>query len=409
MTDDCKKIIRDGVLLAGASFSRAVFSGPRNETMFVKVVVRPVEIKGVRQVQFSYLDKEKDITKNYSNDEVAASLDELLDLPFRNIRVETSNGDLDVHISKKGRHSVTRSRSAGNAAVVDLSHDRKKQRILDSSAPFLQAVGITTSDSKIKASMNDKFRQINEFVRLMAETNVLKEFAGKPVRVVDFGCGNAHLTFATCHYLNNILGLEAHICGIDVKANLLAKHREHAKALGWDRLTFQQAEIAEFQPDYVPDIVMALHACDTATDDALAFAIRRGAKIVLCAPCCQHELQSQLAQTGMPAQLEAISRFGILRERMGDILTDTFRATILRIDGYRTDVVQFVSSEHTAKNLMIRAVKTASQNDMRTSEEYRALKAFWNTTPYLEHLLRDAGFSLESGGSSGDVFLQRTI
>ncbi|MFN8428171.1 MAG: methyltransferase, partial [Anaerolineales bacterium] len=166
-------------------------------------------------------------------------------------------------------------------------------------------------------------------------------------------------------------------------------HKEKVKSLGWDQLNFQVGQIADYKPATIPNVVLALHACDTATDDALAQGIRWGSKLIVCAPCCQHELQAQMSRVPMPEQLLPIFKDGIFFERMGDILTDTFRATILRIMGYRTDVTQFVPIEHTAKNLMIRSVKTSSAGNARWIEEYRNLKSFWQVTPYLEKFLGD--------------------
>ena len=231
--------------------------------------------------------------------------------------------------------------------------------------------------------------QINEFLRLVEDTSFFDDFKEKPVHIVDFGCGNAYLTFATYYYLHDILSLDAHVVGVDIKADLIERHQEKAKSLGWSQLTFEVGQISDFQPETKPDVVLALHACDTATDDALANGIRWNSKLILCAPCCQHELQVQLSHVPAPTPLLPVFHHGILFERMGDILTDTFRAAILRIMGYHTDVTQFVPIEHTAKNLMIRSVKTSPVGNARWIDEYRNLKAFWQVTPYLERLLGD--------------------
>jgi len=380
-------------ILAGESLVRAVFSGRQSGTAldWIKVVVRPVRIKGTLHWQVSHFDEEKDITKNYAAEEVAGKVDELLALPFKNIHVETTMGGLDVRVTKKGRALVRETPAAEPRASVDLAHDREKKKVLSvgDSAPFLEAVGILTESGKVKANRQGKFRQINEFLRLVEETGVFGEESGKNVRIVDCGCGNAYLTFALYHYVHNILKLPADVVGIDVKADLLERHREKVRALGWDRLSFEVGRIDEYRPAVAPDAVVALHACDTATDDALAQGIRWQSKLILSAPCCQHELQEQLSRIPVPDPFRAVTRYGILAERLGDILTDTFRAAILRMMGYRTDVVQFVSIEHTAKNLMIRSVKTSESGSDRSVEEYEALKEYWQVTPHLERLLRD--------------------
>lgn len=238
--------------------------------------------------------------------------------------------------------------------------------------------------------MQRKYTQINEFLRLLDETDSFQDFKDKPLHVVDFGCGNAYLTFAVYYYLREILKLDAHVKGVDLKADLIERHREKTQKLGWDQLTFEVGHINDFRPEVIPDVVVALHACDTATDDALAHGIRWESKLIVCAPCCQHDLQVQMAQAPAPEALASVLGHGILFERMGDILTDTFRATFLRIMGYRTDVTQFVPIEHTAKNLMIRAVKISPPGkNPRWAEEYRNLKSFWQVTPHLEKILGD--------------------
>ena len=390
MEQDYKKQVHDQILNQD-SFVRGVFSGGQKGSSlpWVKVLVRPVEIKDDLHLQFSYFDEKKDITKNYSFEEASTKLDELLALPFRNIFIESTTGNLQINISKKGKALVNQKKTPASHPTFDLSHDRQKSRLLttENATPFLKAVGIMTSDGKIRADMQRKFKQINEFLRLLDETDSFDDFKGKPVHVVDFGCGNAYLTFAVYYYLHDVLNLDAHVAGVDIKADLIERHQEKVKSLGWNQLTFHAGTIADFQPAVIPDVVLALHACDTATDDALARGIHWDSKLIVCAPCCQHELQEQMSHLPMPSQLLPIFHHGILFERMGDILTDTFRATILRIMGYRTDVTQFVPIEHTAKNLMIRAVKTSPPGNQRWIEEYKNLKVFWQVTPYLERLL----------------------
>ena len=392
MPEDYVERVRESIL-AGESLVRATFSGRQSGTTleWIKVVVRPVQVKGALHWQVSHFDAEKDTTENYAAEEIVGKVDELLALPFKNIHVETTRGSLEVRITKKGKAFLREIPLAEPRAAVDLAHDREKKKVLSlgDSAPFLEAVGILTKGGKVKADRQGKFRQINEFLRLVEETGVFAEGAGKPVHIADCGCGNAYLTFAIYHYVTNILRLPADVVGIDVKGDLLKRHREKVRALGWDRLTFELGSIADFQPAVVPDVVVALHACDTATDDALARGIRWSSRLIMSAPCCQHELQQQLSHVPVPTPFRAVSRHGILDERLGDILTDTFRAAILRIMGYRTDVIQFVSTEHTAKNLMIRAVKTSESGSAHSVEEYQALKDYWHVTPQLERLLGD--------------------
>jgi SAM-dependent methyltransferase len=365
-----------------------VFTGAQKGAVqsWLRVTVRPVELKGALHLQISYFSDKQDITKNHLDDAPAA-VDELLALPFRNIFIESRAGNLQINISKKGKAIVNESKPAATSA--NFSHDRQKDKLLstENAAPFLKAVGILTQDGKIKADMQRKFKQINEFLRLLDETDSFSVLAGSPIHVVDFGCGNAYLTFAVYYYLHEILNLDAHVTGVDINADLIARHQQKAELLGWRQINFHVGEIGRFVPEHTPNIVLALHACDTATDNALAKGIEWQSKLIVCAPCCQHELQEQMARTSMPAEFASVFEDGIFFERMGDILTDTFRANILRIMGYRTDVTQFIPIEHTAKNLMIRAVRTSTAGNARWLDEYRNLKSFWRVTPFLEGLL----------------------
>ena len=387
MDSDYRQLVRDRIL-ARESLIRAVFSGAQKGSSlpWVKVTVRPVELKGQIHLQFSYFDAEKDVTKNYL-DEAKSKIDELLALPFRNIFIESTVGNLQVNISKKGKALVNEKKPS--TATTDLSHDRQKNKLLtaENAGPFLKAVGIMTEDGRIKADMQRKFKQVNEFLRLVDETSSLPTQTGQPIHVVDFGCGSGHLTFAIYFFLHEILKLDAHVTGVDIKSELMNQLQAKSEALGWHQLNFQMGYIADYKPSITPDVVMALHACDTATDDALAKGIQWACKLIVSAPCCQHELQEQMARIEMPGPLVPIFQHGIFFERMGDILTDTFRACILRIMGYRTDITEFIPIEHTARNLMIRAVKTSQPGNSHRVEEYRALKAFWRVTPYLEKLL----------------------
>lgn len=402
VTTDYKQLIRKNILggradavptesLNDEDFIKATFSGQhRDKTVpWIKVIVRPVLVQGKKHLQFSYFDAKKDITKNYRDDEAAEMLDTLLAIEFRNIHVQTTHNMLDVTITQKGKAIIHNAKTVKQPQATNLSHDRQKNVLLsaDDAAPFLKAVGIMTEDGRIRADMQSKFRQINEFLKLVQQTGALETFNTLPLHVVDCGCGNAYLTFAFYYYLNSVLHIPTQLTGIDVNNELLTRHAEKSLRLGWSDLTFQTTSIIDFQPEVPPEIVLALHACDTATDEALAQGIKWQSKVIISAPCCQHHLQKQLDHQPAPNPFAPVERHSILKERLGDILTDTFRALILRILGYQTDVVQFVSSEHTAKNLMIRAVKSLKVGDARFVREYQELKDFWNVTPYLEELL----------------------
>jgi SAM-dependent methyltransferase len=390
VTTDYKQQIRD-TILKDENFMKATFSGQhRDPTVpWIKVVIRRVLVRGKEHTQFSYFDAKKDTTKNYRGDETADMLEQLLALEFRNVHLQTAHTTVDITLTNKGKALIHTAKAAHQQSGANLSHDRQKNVLLTAAdaAPFLKAVGIMAEDGKIKADMQKKFRQINEFLKLVQQTGELEKRNTSPLHVVDCGCGNAYLTFAFFYYLNSVLSIPTSLVGIDVNGELLTRHAEKSASLGWPDLTFQTTSIIDFRPLTPPDIVLALHACDTATDEALAQGIQWQSTLIISAPCCQHHLQKQLDHQPAPGPFEAVERHSILKERLGDILTDSFRALILRIMGYQTDVVQFVSSEHTAKNLMIRAVKSLHVGDPKFVREYQALKDFWHVTPYLEEVL----------------------
>ncbi len=399
MTDDYKSLLA-AALLDESQFISAAFSGSTSGgstaggAAWVRLNIRPVQLKGRYHWQFAYFNGTQTITKNYTAETVAPALDEALALPFRNFHVQTQRETLQVNLSKKGKPLVSRKRHSTPPPAPELAHDRPRQTLLTpdgDAALFLRQLGMLTADGRIRADMAHKFQQINDYLRLVADSGALAALGtpGQTLHVVDFGCGNAYLTFATYFYLTQRLHLRVQMTGVDLKAHLMERHNANAQALGWEGLRFHAGAILDYEPtdNMPPQFVMALHACDTATDDALAQGIRWGSELIVAAPCCHHDLQAQLAKAPTPPTFAPVLRYGILFERMGDALTDSFRALILRMAGYRVDLVEFVDAEHTPKNLMIRALRGETASDSRAAEEYAALKAFWGVTPHLETLL----------------------
>jgi SAM-dependent methyltransferase len=350
------------------------------ETPWRKIVVRPVLIKNKRYLQFSWFDAKQDTTKNYQGEAAEQQLDEALAIPFSSIHLRTSKDDLSVQLTKKGKAIIHRNQPPAKASI-DLNHNRNKQQPLplEQSVAMLQALGIVNSQGSLKPAMLDKYGQINEFLRLVEGTGMIEKLP-EPIRIIDCGSGSAYLTFGIYHYLHNLRDLKTEVTGIDSNAHVVQKSNATRDELGYDDLNFVQSLIEEYRPEHAPNIVMALHACDTATDDAIVQAIQWDAQMLICAPCCHHDLNDKIDSDTM----RPILRHGILRQRMADIITDSFRALALRIMGYRTDVIEFIDVEHTAKNLMIRAIKTHTPAEHALIKEYNQLKAFWQVTPYIE-------------------------
>jgi SAM-dependent methyltransferase len=374
-------------------FVRMVMSGCRHgrALQWSRVVVRPVLLRSGRHLQVSYFDEKRDITKNYAGDAIPQLLDELLDLPFSHFTLQTTERDTQVRISKKGKVFLQDTNKGQKRSLPSLEHDRQKDVLLsvENAGAFLSAIGMLTPEGRIKSSGRRKYRQINEFLRLIVETRAFDQIEHSPITIVDCGCGSAHLTFAVYYYLTAVMQVPARVTGVDLKTELLNKQAQLAAKLSWDGVTFHNSAIIDYVPESVPDIVLALHACDTATDEALAQAIRWNSQMIFSAPCCHHDLQAQFDRQVVPDVFKPVMRHGILKERLGDVLTDSFRAQFMRMMGYKTEVVEFISAEHTDKNLMIRGVKIASPGDPDAIREYRDLKAYWHVQPYIESLLTD--------------------
>jgi SAM-dependent methyltransferase len=275
---------------------------------------------------------------------------------------------------------------------IDLAHDKKKNRLLDPADPFLVAVGISDTSGQIKPSKSDKYRQVEEFLRLLTPTltsaieagHIHKPTKSEPLTIVDLGCGHAYLTFAAHQYLRSI-GIEVKVVGIDVRTDSRDRNNEIARKLGIaETIDFRAEEIASTSLTQA-DVTIALHACDTATDDAIAWAVNSDSKLLMIAPCCHHDIQSQLTESPEPWSL--ITRHGIMRERLADLLTDALRMQILKIRGYRVEAIEFIGGEHTPRNLMIRAVKTGATVESIEVKRYEELIQAWKVKPALARLL----------------------
>jgi len=365
---------------------RAVAAGRRRGELpsVVRAELRPVDLKRGRVLQVVTGDGRQATTRNAPYPEAGDLVDALLAEPFGNWHVETTDETVQLRVTKKGAPLVHRT-ATSRRDVQARSHDRAKNHLLDPADPLFAALGADA----------DKRRQVDAFLRLIAPSVArvpdLDEL-GRPLRVVDLGCGNAYLTFAAHRYLRAVAG-DVRTIGVDVRPDMVERNTRLAEQLKMTGLTFETGTIAESAPfagEGPPDVVLALHACDTATDEALARAVRWRSPVVLAAPCCHHDLQRQIAEgPGAPEPYVALARHGILRERFADVLTDTLRALVLRLVGYKVDVVEFVDSRHTPRNAMVRAVRTGIRARREVGKEYRALTADWNVHPALARMLDD--------------------
>jgi SAM-dependent methyltransferase len=377
--EELRTLIRSTI--AAPTFERATFAGtPRfAKSNWVRIVVRTLELREQPQRQFSYFDGRQTIVKNFAPH--AMPLDELLACGYSGIHLDTTTEQLDIRISKKGY--ITLSRSAPSVRVEQL-HNRVKDVPLPEGRAdqLLEVMGIMSADGRVKPTMRAKYTQINEFLKQLDHALAQLAPSDRALTILDAGCGASYLTLAVHHYLNEILGRPARILGVDVNDALIRASTQRAESLAASNVHFMTARIGQL--DTHADIVIALHACDTATDDALAQAIRGEAKLILCVPCCHRHINHQLRAS---TALQPMVRHGILRERTADILTDSLRSLILRIMGYRTEIAEFVNLEHTARNLIIRAVRSNTRADAKLLDEYRELCAFWNVQPYLAQIL----------------------
>ncbi|MBO7684568.1 MAG: SAM-dependent methyltransferase [Kiritimatiellae bacterium] len=382
----------------GEGFMKIVQTVRRNGRVF-RISMRPVEIGGARRLQAEMCDDGRVQVKNLDDAAAAGGLDEILSQKgARDLHLMTAQGDLHVRVTRKGHVLVSRSAELSRKAVVQ-PHDRVKRTPLASfdSAALLKAVGIADGEGRVRASMRGKYDQVNEFLKAVGETVASgspRRPADAPFTVVDCGCGKAYLTLALYHYLVRSLGLRSvRVVGIDRRADVVASAREAAGRLDVaDAVRFVQADLSSASLADVTDaprvdMVISLHACDTATDEALAKGVEWGARHVLAAPCCQHELQKALAPGCGSGEFSGLLRQPILRERLCDILTDSFRAMIMRIMGFRTQVVEFVDAEATARNVMLRCEQGVRPGQAGPVGEYLALRDYWKVTPWLESRL----------------------
>ena len=346
-----------------------------------KVDFKPVLIKGQKRVQLTYGQRNRVLHRNLTFAEALTEFEALLAARFTHGVVHISTGHLAL--KRKGAEIQSTLVRDKVISVVPLEHNRTLNRILPEGTPvnFLIRLGVMSADGKVIASKYDKFRQINRFLEMVddvwSELEPLAKAMETPLRIIDFGSGKSYLTFALYHYLTAVKGASVKVTGLDLKQDVIQECAAIAKDLGFDALEFQVGDIAGFESERA-DMVVSLHACDTATDDALKQAVNWQASVILAVPCCQHELFKQTTSTvNLP-----LLKHGILKERLSALITDAVRAEWLETCGYRVQVMEFIETAHTPKNLLIRAVRANSANKAET-DRLQAFCEFWHVQPQL--------------------------
>ncbi len=372
-----------GLLLDQDALVRAVAAGKRRSAApdWRRVELRPVDLKEGRHLQVvTYDDRRATTTNQAYGDPAEAEVDALLAQPFGNWHVQTTRETVQLRVTKKGLAQLHRQTADAEQAT---GHDREPKHLIAPGDPLFRVLGAGAG----------KRRQVDAFLRVLqaavadADADLPTD---RPLHVVDLGCGNAYLSFAAFRFL--AADRDVRLTGVDQRPEMRERNTALAEQLGWsDRVRFVAGSIAGSAADLrAVDVVLALHACDTATDDALAEAVHAQATVVLASPCCHHDMQRQMSAARAPAPYGLVARHGILRERLGDVLTDAVRAALLRRVGYQVEVVQFVSAEYTPRNTMIRAVRQGSARPVPGADaEYDELVSAWDVTPHLQTLLAD--------------------
>ena len=363
-------------------FVSAVLSNPREKDGTVKVKIRPVmkqdrllfQCEEYRNNQAFHLNLEAEATSEYVENQMKV---------FKQMQMETRQFRYQVLVSKKGKMTIQKRLQTAEVKEVNYSHNRAKHYILEEgkTVPFLRDLGVMTKTGEIVRTKLDKFRQINRFLEFIED--ILPQLPkDREVTILDFGCGKSYLTFAMYYYLHELNGYDIRIIGLDLKTDVIEACNQLAKKYGYKKLKFLEGNIADYTGSDEVDMVVTLHACDTATDFALAKAVGWKAKVILSVPCCQHELNGQMANE----VLAPLFSYGLIKERMAALVTDSLRAEYLKREGYDTQILEFIDMEHTPKNILIRAVYTGKRGD--NDEAICACEKMLHVQPTLGKLLK---------------------
>lgn len=390
-----QKLLND---VLNKEFVQAILSNPRKKDGVLKIKVRPVEMRGKRIYQLESFTKTQAFHENLETEQAAERILSYME-EFRQMQLDSGNMEYTVLVSKKGKVTIQKHQAKGGKKQADLSHNRSKKYILKEGipVPFLQDLGVMTQDGKIVRTKFDKFRQINRFLEFIED--ILPRLDQKrEVTILDFGCGKSYLTFAMYYYLHELQNYDVRIIGLDLKKEVIRHCSELAVKYGYEKLTFLEGDIADYDGVDKVDMVVTLHACDTATDHALAKAVGWNAKVILSVPCCQHELNGQMRND----ILAPVMKYGLLKERFAALVTDGLRAQYLESVGYETQILEFIDMEHTPKNILIRAVKPVREKNgekepakraetEKCARQIRGCEAFLHVEPTLGALLKAGG------------------
>lgn len=372
---------------------RAIVSNRRNKQISQKLVFRPFLEKGKLMFQREEYANNQVFHENMNKETAVEQICTFLEKDYKQLDLQCEESSFSVLVSKKGKSTIKEHKNK-NVKKIDLSHNRKKKYILDTTEPipFLVDLGVQTKNGKIVDKKYKKYKQINRFLEFIRDViPELREVqkSGIPLRIIDFGCGKSYLTFAVYYYLKIMNGFDVEMTGLDLKTDVIRHCSELAEKYGYEDLHFSQGDISSYEGAEQVDMVITLHACDTATDFAMDKAVQWGAKVILSVPCCQHEMNAQIEND----LLQPMLKYGILKERFAALLTDALRANLLEQKGYEVQILEFIDMEHTPKNLLVRAVKRNTSQTKEKLEQnalkYEQLCDALNAHGTLENLLKD--------------------
>lgn len=376
--DELKRLLH---LNLNSDFIAATLSNPRDSEKASKIKVRPI-LKGDSFIfQVETFRNNQAFHENLKAEEAAERL--LLSMEnMKQMQLETRHTGYTVLVSKKGKVTIKGKKYKGLKEQGTLLHNRRKDYILEEGieVPFLVDLGVMTEDGRVIHAKFDKFRQINRFLEFIED--ILPELPkGREIRILDFGCGKSYLTFAMYYYFHELKKLDIRIIGLDLKAEVIKKCNELSRKYGYEKLKFLEGNIEDYTGSDKVDMVVTLHACDTATDFALAKAVEWKAQIIMSVPCCQHELNNQIGNE----LLQPVLGYGLIKERMAALVTDALRAGYLEREGYAAQILEFIDMEHTPKNILIRAVRTGRKRN--NHDKLKACEEFLGVSPTLGKLL----------------------